>query len=92
MVTLGLSSSLMASSGEQLSKKCKACHGVDFKKAPFNRSSHILKKDENTYKVLIQKIKYFQNPEEQDEMVMKYQVEKLTDDEIKQIAKYISEL
>jgi len=92
VVGLGLCSNLMASTGEQLTQKCKSCHGINLKKAPFGRASHVLKKDENTYKVLIEKIKYFQNPEEDDEMVMKYQVNKLTYTEIEKIAKYISEL
>lgn len=82
------SSALMASDGAILAKKCISCHGMNFEKAPLGRSHHIVKGD--TKEELIKKIKYYQHPDEADEMVMKIQVQNLSDDDIESLAEYIS--
>ena len=79
---------LMAADGAALAKKCVACHGMNFEKAPLGRKNHIAKG--NTKEDLIKKIKYYQNPKEADEMVMKAQVKNLSDAEIEALAEYIA--
>jgi len=79
--------SLMAADGATLTKNCIGCHGVNFEKPPLGRTDHIA--INNSFKDLVKKIKYFQNPEDSDEMVMKPYVSKLSDEEINTIAKYI---
>lgn len=82
--------SLMASNPAQLAGKCKACHGADFGKAPFGRADHIIKGD--SYAKIVKMIKYYQHPKESDEMVMKAQVQNLSDTDIKSLAKYIVDI
>ena len=80
---------VFASTGADISKRCVSCHGVKFDKAPLGRTKHIIVKNNKTVDALVNRIKYFQNPEEEDEMIMKTQVEKLTDAEVKAVSEYI---
>ena len=78
----------MASDGAVLAKKCAKCHGINFEKAPLGRKNHIAKG--NTKEQAITKIKYYQHPEEADEMVMQAQVKNLNEAQIEALAQYIS--
>ncbi len=77
---------LMASEGATLTRKCVGCHGVDFTKAPLGRKHHIIKDSKAR---IVSMMKYYQNPKDEDEMVMKSQVKNLTDAQINTIADYI---
>jgi len=79
--------SLMASNPAQLAQRCIGCHGANFAKAPLGRSNHVIKGD--SYEKIVKMIKYYQHPKEADEMVMKTQVQNLSDKDIKSLAKYI---
>lgn len=77
---------LMASEGATLTRGCVACHGADFTKAPLGRKHHIIKDSKAR---IVSMMKYYQNPKEEDEMVMKGQVKNLTDTQISTVADYI---
>ncbi len=72
-----------------LTKSCVACHGVDFTKPPLGRKHHIVRDSKAR---MIKMMKYYQNPKDSDEMVMKPQVVNLTDAQINAIADYILNL
>lgn len=80
----------MASNGAALAKKCVACHGAKFDKAPLGRKHHIVKGDSK--EEIIKKLTYYQNPKEADEKVMQTQVKDLSKADIKALAEYISTL
>jgi len=82
--------SLMASSGEQLAKKCVACHGSDFTKAPLGRAGHIASKDSK--EKIIKMLKYYKHPKEADEKVMQTPIMKYSDEDIMKVAEYIVKL
>ncbi len=82
------SASFAASNGATLAKKCVSCHGSKFQNAPLDRKNHVARGQ--SMETLIEKIKYYKNPEESDEMIMKTQVINLSDNDIKALAKYIS--
>lgn len=78
----------MASDGAILAKRCAACHGVNFEKAPLGRENHIAKG--NSKEQAIRKIKYYQHAKDADELIMKAQVKNLTPSQINALAEYIS--
>lgn len=77
---------LFAADGATLTSTCVGCHGVNFSKAPLGRTNHIIKGSKDR---IAKRIKYYQNPEESDEMVMKAQVVKFSDAQINTVAAYI---
>lgn len=82
-----IATSLIAADGAALTQKCIACHGVGFEKAPLGQTGHVVKGD--TQEKIVKMLKYYQHPEEADEMVMKAQVSNLDETQIATIAKYI---
>ena len=86
------STSLFASSTQSMVQKCIACHGSDFSKAPLGKTNHIVKgkTSEDLYESLIS----FRTPKEGDsgEILMQGQIKNFTDEQLKEIAKYISSL
>jgi cytochrome c553 len=83
------STSLMAASGVSLARNCVGCHGVNFEKAALGRSD-IVKgwSAERIESALIS----FKTTTESDEIVMKNQVSNFSNEQIKSIAKYISNI
>jgi len=70
----------------KLTQTCAKCHGAHFTKAPEGNEHHIVRDSKER---IVKMIKYYQHPEEDDEMVMKAPVEKLTDAQINTVAEYI---
>ena len=86
-----LTSLLMATDGAAIYKKCSKCHGENGKHKAFGKSSKIAGwKTEQTISV----INIFKNMSKYDKFakVMYKQVSKLSDDEIRAVAEYISRL
>jgi len=86
------STNLFASDVQGMVQKCVGCHGSDFSKAPLGKTNHIAKgKSTNS---LYEELISFRNPEEGDsgEILMQGQIKEFSDEQLKQIAKYISSL
>jgi len=82
---------LMAANGAAIYIKCAKCHGENGKHRAFGKSSKIAGwKTEQTISV----INIFKNMSKYDKFakVMNKQVSKLSDDEIRAVAEYISRL
>ncbi len=75
--------------GVSLTKSCTTCHGVDFTTPPLGREHHIVRDSKSR---IVKWLKYYKNPKESDEIVMKSQVADLTDTQINTIANYIMNL
>jgi len=91
LISALLTSSLIAANGANIYKKCSKCHGENGKHKAFGKSSKIAgSKTEQTISVL----NIFKNMSKYDKFakVMNKQVSKLSDEEIRAVAEYISKL
>ena len=81
--------SLMAADGSALVRKCAGCHGINFGKHALGRSDIV--KGWSARRIESALIGY-KTTTETDELVMKAQVSRFTNAQIKSIAKYISSI
>ena len=91
LVCLGLSSSLMAQTGEQLAQNCKSCHGGDFSKSALGHSPDISR---FSYRHLVSELNEIQEENENDKYfnIMKAQIKNFSNEDIRKVSKYISNL
>ena len=89
-LTILASSSLFASNGAALYKKCAGCHGVHGEKRALGKSDIIQGLSQR--KIENELFEFRDEKVDSDEMIMKMQVKNFTNDQIKAVAKYISNL
>ena len=89
-LTILASSSLFASNGAALYKKCAGCHGVNAEKRALGRSEIIQGLSQR--KIENELFEFRDERVDSDEMIMKMQVKHFTNDQIKAVSKYISNL
>jgi cytochrome c553 len=70
-------------------QRCVQCHGANFTTPPLGRVHHIIRDSKAR---IVKMIKYYQNPKDSDEMVMKGFVKNFTNAQINAIADYIMNL
>ncbi len=91
LIIFTISFSLMATDGASIYQKCSRCHGEDGNHKAFGKSSRIAGWEA---KQTIAVLNIFKNMSKFDKFarVMNRQVSKLSDDEIRAVAEYISKL
>ncbi len=83
---------LMGADVKELYKKCAGCHGEDGKHKAFNRSDII---GGRSFDFIFEKLKFFKEgdfPSQSTSRVMKKQLKDLNEEELKELAEYISNL
>ena len=89
LVCLGLGSSLMAQTGEQLAQNCKSCHGGNFSKSALGHSDDISR---FSYGHLVGELSEFQEENENNKyfQIMRAQIKNFSSADIRKVSKYIS--
>lgn len=88
-----LVSSAYATDASKLYRKCAGCHGRDAKHAPYEREAGILHgRSQEELEIIITMIKDGEYKNDKINTIMRKAISKLSKDDVKAIAHYISRL